>query len=322
MNKINVENASQTANIANQKLLADKNYLFELNGMSVISVTGDRAAEFLQGQLSCDVRDVNETTMRKGAQCNLKGRVLTLLNVINWHGLQLVLPESLIDVTLTSLTKTAFVSRVNLHPNQDIKVYGFYLENPLDLLPFNQPLPEGSCSITSTMDSCIYSISDHMYLILARSDSAQTLMEPFRVHQQIASSLKWHELQLQQLQVQIYPQTRGLFLPHRIDLHKSGFISFDKGCYKGQEIIARTHYRAKLKHGLCKFIIETREALSVGMKIFNTIDNSETGELIDFCPIEGGNYLIVTSILMEHPEYVLFESHMEPVKLVEVSAAP
>lgn len=299
----------------NMERLAGKNYLFELPYLSTASVTGERAAEFLQGQLSCDVREVNEKSMRKGALCNLKGRVQALIDVINWQGFKLVLPADLTDDTLASLSKTALVSRVSLHKNPDVSVYGFYMNNPADLLPFNLSPPEEPGMVNANEVFCIYSLSNQFYLVLVISDKAQTLVEPFQQHQQLAGSLEWHELQLQQLNIQIYPQTRGLFLPHRMDLHKRDFISFDKGCYKGQEIIARTHYRAKLKHGLRKFIITTQEALSAGMKLFSITDNAEMGELIDFCPLNDNRFLIVTSILNEHPEQVLFEGHANPVTL-------
>jgi len=62
----------------------------------------------------------------------------------------------------------------------------------------------------------------------------------------------------------IYPETSGKFLPHDINLHHLGGIHFDKGCYTGQEIIARMHYRGKLKTHLHKVTIQTNTALKPG----------------------------------------------------------
>lgn len=55
----------------------------------------------------------------------------------------------------------------------------------------------------------------------------------------------------------IYPETSGLFTPHEINLDQLNAISFDKGCYTGQEIIARMHYRGKLKKRMYQAMVET-----------------------------------------------------------------
>lgn len=286
---------------------SDKNYLFELPHLGMISVNGPRAAELLQGQLSCDVNHVNSTTMRKGALCNLKGRVQALVDVINWQGLKLVLPCDLINQTMDSLAKAAMLSRVVLSPDSDYKLFGFYLNNPEDLLPSPLTAELNAFSAVSTDDSYCYAIGDNFYLIINIAKTAFTLTDPFISQQQMRGSLAWHRLQLDRPRVEIYPESRGAFLPHRLNLHKTDYISFDKGCYKGQEIVARTHYRAKLKHGLKNFFVSSKLPLHSGQKLLNLSDNAEIGELVDFCPLSADNYLIVASILNEHPEVARLE---------------
>jgi tRNA-modifying protein YgfZ len=292
----------------------DKNYLFELPHLNAMNVTGARATEFLQGQLSCDVNQVNSTTMRQGSLCNLKGRVQALLDIINWQGYKLVLPADLLHETMASLAKTAMVSRVTLQHTFDFKVYGFYLSNPDDLLPNVLTNPLAPFAAVSNEKNYCYAIGDNFYLIIT-SDEGSQLAEPFIKQQQLRGSLGWHRLQLERPRVEIYPQTRGTFLPHRLDLHKRNYISFDKGCYKGQEIIARTHYRAKLKHGLGIFSIHCNEPLSAGKKIFDLTDRAEAGELIDFCPLSPEQYLIVASMIHDHPSMVQIEDQEEAITL-------
>lgn len=292
----------------------DKNYLFDLPHLSSIAVIGERGAEFLQGQLSCDIRKVTTDMMQQGVICNLKGRILTLLDVINWHGLQLILPADLLIETQTSLMKTALLSRVKLEATT-YRVYGLYVNNQYDLLPENLQLPGERFAVTHTDELCCYQLADHFYLILATKEASSSLSQPFINKQQMRGSLAWHQLQLQQKQILIYPETRGLFLPHRLDLHLSGYLSFDKGCYKGQEIIARTHYKAKLKHGLRLFTINTTEPLLAGKKLFISSGETEIGELIDFSPLTDDHYLIAASILFEHPNEILIEDSKHPVVL-------
>lgn len=283
-----------------------KNYSFDLSYLSGLDVLGDKAAEFLQGQLSCDVREVNQDRMRPGALCNLQGRILALLNVIDWHGFHLILPSDLLEATQTSLTKAAFFSRVELKPNQSFQVFGFYLQNPQDRIPFDAPLPSTQHGVTATEFYCCYQLTDHLYVFLVKSDHVDAFKKSIN-EQQHRGSLAWHALQLQAGLIELYPNSRGLFLPHRLGLQNTHCLSFNKGCYKGQEIIARTHYRAKLKHDMKLFTIETSALPHSGQKLFDPTSQAEIGELIDYCSIADNTYLLAVSSFFEHKTTVLFE---------------
>jgi folate-binding protein YgfZ len=128
-------------------------------------------------------------------------------------------------------------------------------------------------------------------------------------------SLTWHTLKLYQKQIDIYPESRGLFLPHRLGLHLSQYISFDKGCYKGQEIIARTHYRATLKHELKTYIIRTEHPLYSGQKLYNVNEETEIGELIDYSMLGDNTYLIAVSIFKAPVLATRFEGQSNSVQL-------
>lgn len=292
-----------------------KNYLFDLSNCSSLEVRGEQAQAFLQGQLSCDLRQVTANTMRQGALCNLKGRILALLDIIDWHGLQLILPDDLLNSTQASLAKAALLSRVELKPTTSYQFYGFYLQNPQDVSPISIEQPQDRYGLFFNDEACCYSLGHSMYVILMRKEHSHTLIKPFLDCRQISTPFAWHQLLLKNKQVRIYPETRGLFLPHRLDLHRSGYLSFDKGCYKGQEIIARMHYRSKLKHSLQLVTIKTPEPLAAGQKIFDDTATLELGELIDFSPFSSNEYLAAVSILIEHPSVVRIEGHSVPVVL-------
>lgn len=296
---------------------SNKNYLFDLDYLAGIHVKGERSQEFLQGQLSCDLREVSEHEMRKGAMCDLKGRILALLDVVNWsgRGFQLILPRDLVSGTKASLAKTAMFSRVTLNPESSYQLLGFHLQNENDSVPFNLKLPNTPYEVIHRDSYCCYCLGNHFYIFLVDVAHAQTLRDEFAKCSQYRGSLAWHALQLQQKRIEIYPESRGLFLPHRLGLQLSGYLSFNKGCYKGQEIIARTHYRAKLKHELKIFKISTNESLHAGQKIFNDVGKIEIGELVDFCPIGNNEYLIAASVVLECPERLLFEGHVKILNL-------
>lgn len=280
-----------------------ENTLFDLSHLTLLKISGEHAATFLQGQLSCDVNQVNTNEMRQGAFCNLKGRVLALPDVLYFnYDFYLLLPRSLMEKTEKSLAKTAALSRVTLEPASHHAIWGFYLKDINQPLPLEGTWPQKKYAVHATDQGLAYCLGDGFYILIQTTDA-----QNHTIPQKDASD--WHQLRLQHEDFQIYPESRGLFLPHRLGLHTKGHLNFEKGCYRGQEIIARTHYRAKLKHALMLFNITTTEALQPGLRIMNEAGTQEVGELVDYAPTGESHYLIAASILTSYPEKVCFENH-------------
>lgn len=296
----------------------ENNYLFDTSYLSCVRVEGDKGREFLQGQLSCDIRQVSNTQMRHAALCNLKGRVLALLDVVNWPLQEIVvlLPHDLMQETLSNLSKTAILSRVKFNEMKEYQCLGLYRQtNDSELMP-GLPYPEQLYGVTSNEHCCCYAIADNLFMLLIKNPYSQQLCERYIEKKGWKGSLAWHALMLKNNLVDIYPSSRGVFLPHRLGLQQKGYLSFDKGCYKGQEIIARTHFRATLKHELKLFTITTSATLYAGQKLFRSDKTIEIGELVDFSPSGSNQYLIAVSILLEHPEIARLDGEETVVKLI------
>lgn len=290
--------------------LPNQNYLFNLDYLTTINIEGEKGREFLQGQLSCDVREVTLTQMRQGVMCNLKGRILAILDVISCenNNLSLVLPKDLCDATQVSFSKAAMLSHVKLIHSPTVKVFGLFL-NEVNRSSKNIIFPNHRYDVIQNEMGACYKIDNNFYILLVPANKISEVTKPFIEDNCYRGSLAWHALQLQHHRVEIYPESRGLFLPHRLDLHRYGYISFDKGCYKGQEIVARTHYRATLKHQLVYFTLSTNTELKAGLPLFNEDGTTEVGELIDYCPLGDEEYIVSASVLLTSghpsPQFVL-----------------
>ncbi|MCQ3971415.1 CAF17-like 4Fe-4S cluster assembly/insertion protein YgfZ, partial [Klebsiella pneumoniae] len=81
---------------------------------------------------------------------------------------------------------------------------------------------------------------------------------------------------------QVFGSTRELFIPQMINLQALGGVSFKKGCYTGQEIVARMQYLGKLKRRLQRLLIEGRqdELPAPGVEIFSPVHGSSVGEVV------------------------------------------
>lgn len=308
-----------TVNTEPSELVPDpnKNYLFDLSYLGIINLHGEKAIEFLQGQLTCDLNLVSDITMIQGAQCNLKGRILSLLDVINWNGVKLVLPRDLIEATINSLSRTAQLSKVVLQEDSEYRVLGFLLQNPNDLLPDTPYFSQELYTLSYTSQFCYYYLGKGFYIFIVPKNEVSNFSDLFIEKSQFLGSLNWHILRLLQNQIEIYPESRGLFLPHRLGLHETNYISFNKGCYKGQEIIARTHYRATIKHELRLYTIVSKESIYSGQKLFKSNEEIELGELIDYADLPNDRYLIAVSIVKESATSARFEGHSNVVTLDE-----
>lgn len=279
--------------------------LFHLSHLAVLKLEGAGAANFLQGQLTADIRQVTKTHYQPATLCNLQGRVISLIDVLKWHEqLYLILPKDLLEKVISVLDKPAKFSRVQLVHEKEYDVMGYWHANE-DAAEFELPSTSQGClGVENYFIGCI---SPSFYFIILNKSFA----EKFPANQ---NTQLWHEAQLRKGEFEIYSTTSEQFLPHRLNLQETPRLSFDKGCYRGQEIIARTHYRATLKHRLVQYEVESETILQPGMEIFDEMGHA-LGELVDVCLIAEQRYLISASLRLEHPNQVRFASSTQEVTL-------
>ncbi len=283
-----------------RNLSAHKNYLFDLSHLGMLELTGDNAASYLQGQISCDVEKVDENTMQQGILCSLKGRILSLMDVIDWNGLKLILPQDLLALTLKPLSTAALLSKVNIQVSKSYTLLGYLHNEENDLCLPGLKLPLKRHQFVSSKGVGCYKLSDSIYMVISNHSNAENLKNMFSQNEQLRGSYLWHLLKLQHGGFYIYPETRGEFLPHRLELHEKGYIDFNKGCYRGQEIIARTHYLAKLKHKLKTCVIEADQPVHAGDILYHPETKQEVGRLIDCSPMQNHKVQAVLSVLKNH----------------------
>jgi folate-binding protein YgfZ len=300
---------------------AHKNYLFDLSYLTGLQVSGppEKAQAFLQGQLTCDLREVDPQKMQRGALCNLQGRILALLDVVDWpshHGFHLFLPQDLLSSTQSALNKAAMLSRLSLSPLTNYHCLGFYQQNDVHGLPITMDLKTNAYAFYDHERFAYYALGKGFYIFLIKTEDTASFCQGFIDADQWRGSLAWHFLQLKHGGFEIYPNTRARFLPHRVGLQHSGHVSFNKGCYKGQEIIVRMQHRATQKHAMKTFHLQTEDALFAGQTIFSSDGTRELGELIDYSPLEQeGQFLVLASLHHDSPGVLYFENHQNPLAI-------
>lgn len=259
MNSISISNRTyEIGNNITDTLLSSSvnNYFCTLDYLEVIDVIGEKACPFLQGQLTNDIFQIQSGELQKNLLCNIKGQIISLLYVGKHEHYFMICPKDLSADVKAILTKTAALSKVELTINPNMQVFGLVESNTKQLKLSIEP----PCS--------------------------DYIEKP---------NLFWHYLNLNQSHVQIYPATCRMFLPHQLELEQHGWIHFQKGCYRGQEIIARMHYLGKSKYHLRTITSKCSSNLEPGRAIYDQ-HQQKIGEIVDFSPISEAECLILVCI--------------------------
>jgi folate-binding protein YgfZ len=243
-----------------------------LPSTGIIAVKGIDAKTFLQGQLTVNIDKVTLNQSQLGAHCNLKGRMQALFRIINIQKSEqeepaylLLLPKSLLADALKNLKKYAIFSKVTLTEMQDFSAFGIIGEQAAEHLAID-PLPIGGSLISKT-DWIIYRSpgNELRYTAIVPTAKVADFQQSMQKELPPLKEEVWELLEIDAGIPTIYPATIDALLPHHVNLTALAGISFDKGCYLGQEIIARMHYKGKIKRHMYRAqLAETVEAPSPG----------------------------------------------------------
>ncbi len=266
-------------------------YIVELKQLGLIQISGPDAATFLQGQLTCDVRDISATHSSAGAYCNIKGRIIATFRIFQLNdNYYLLLPKTMIETMINKLNKYAVFSKVTLTDHSDqlaiIGCHGDNVDHQLSLSQYFNTLPETVNDAIQTNDATILKTSASMsgkvsrYICITSITAKQTLMQHLQQHLQLGDLDHWNLLTIHAGTPEIYPTTTEMFTPHDVNLPKIGGVSFDKGCYLGQEIVARMQYLGKLKQRMHHGKVNTETSLKSADPIIDG-DGKVVGHIVN-----------------------------------------
>jgi folate-binding protein YgfZ len=274
-----------------------QNYHIPLNQLGLIHCTGPDAARFLQGQLSCDVNQVTDQTTEIGCYCDQKGRVLSDLRLVkSQEGYLLQLPRDLVATILAELLKFARFSKVILvDVSAAYDQIGVLIGDPQALDPtIAAKLPLYNDALVMAGQMLTVRVDRKRCLVLIKRDEPASLIK----HLQMLPFLSvndWELMDYQQGFASISPQTAGRFTPHQLNYQITGAISLNKGCYRGQEIIARTHYLGKLKQQLYLATLQSEQPVSPGMALSDH-DDQIVGYIVNASKRDDNHYQVLATV--------------------------
>lgn len=280
----------------------------DLSHRGLIAVRGSDSETFLQGQLTCDVRHVTAEHSLIGAYCTPKGRALACCRIfLHDQTYYLELPRSLVEPTLTRLRKYVMRAKTVLEDASDtlgrMGVAGSQTARLLQQLGLITDEAMAPDAVQQTNHLAVI----HLPGPIPRFELHGPVQELAAVWQALSPTVTpvgaeaWRLLDILAGTPAVYPETVEAFVPQMINLHALDGISFKKGCYTGQEIVARAHYLGKLKRGMVLARVDSPTPPCPGDPLFSSDahSNQSVGQLADAARHPDGGYAVLAVALME-----------------------
>jgi folate-binding protein YgfZ len=261
--------------------MADSAFFCTLSHEGVLAVRGADAGKFLQGQLTCNLDYLGDTRASLGARCTQKGRMQSSFRILlEGDGVLMAMATELLEPQLADLKKYAVFSKSKLTDESAAWVRFGIEQGDAALRGLGLELPAETDSVVRNGGLVAIRVSPDRVELWAPADQADTLKGKLSALLAEGDLNQWLLGQIRAGIGQVMPGTRELFIPQMLNLQAVGGVSFKKGCYTGQEIVARMQYLGKLKRRLYRLSLDAGELPQPGTPLFSPTHGSAIGEVV------------------------------------------
>lgn len=277
----------------------DATVLVPLTHLTLIEVQGADSKAFLHAQLTSDVNHLASDTAQHGAWCTAKGRMLAsfIVSRVGEESYRLLLASELATPIAKRLQMYVLRAKVKTSNAADTHVVlglsGPEAEAALSTAAL--PCPETALHSAQADAKQVIRLDGQRFLIVAPLECALHLWQQLATHARPTGLPTWRWLDVQAAFPLITAATQEEFVPQMADFEKIGGVSFHKGCYPGQEIVARTQYLGKVKRHLYR--VNSPVPLEAGNDLHSP-DNPDqsVGKIVSAAPAPEGGYAALAVI--------------------------
>ena len=280
----------------------ENEFVCDLSHLGFLRAKGPDAVDFLHGQLTNDLKNLVKAESQLTGYCTPKGRVLGIFRVFHdQESLVLQAHKDTISLCLERLCKFILRANVDLSIDTDTDSFGVIgsrasknLEKIVGVLPQNKNECRSGDGLTII---CFENSAPQRYQVIG----ALSILKP--VWRQLnglcpkLGSWSWASVDIEKGLATIFPLTSEQFTPQMINMDITHAVSFNKGCYPGQEIVARTHYLGKLKTRMILGNVNTTTSPMPGDKLYAKVGDQSIGMVVDATPGRRGYDLLATARL-------------------------
>ncbi|QYJ70746.1 tRNA-modifying protein YgfZ [Shewanella sp. FJAT-51649] len=271
--------------------------LANLSHLGLIKVVGEQGRSFIHGQVTTDISSLEANQWRWGAHCDPKGKMIASFRTFAiQEALLMLLPRETIEVDLPQLQKYAVFSKATLtNATAEWTLLGVAGEQATQFM--TQHFGEITEEQTLVEHGAILKDADRFILVL-QPDAATALVGEHTVFDASA----WQALEITAGYPNLAPSHANQYVPQMCNLQAINGISFNKGCYMGQETVARMKYRGGNKRAL--YIIHGTTSSDINLESALEIELEDGyrkgGQIIEF--VQRGNQVLLTAVLANDTE--------------------
>ena len=257
------------------------NFLHPISHSGIIRVSGRDAVQLLQGQCTCNVKTLTTNTASFGAFCNPKGRVISTFILLQ-HNIDylLLLPQVLLTVILKQLQKYILRSDVQLVDCSDQYCLTGIQMGSHQNVPFEVPKAHLAI-VQEPLLTLRLGETPARFIVIAEGEPTVKLWSDLLAAQyQPQNSSNWELLDIRAGIPWLTAESSEAYIPQMLNLDQLGGISFNKGCYTGQEIVARTHYLGKAKRAMYLAEANMNQAPEVNTAIIDAENQQVVGTIV------------------------------------------
>jgi folate-binding protein YgfZ len=256
----------------------------------LLEISGPDTLTFLQGQVTCDTRELSDNNAVPGVYCTPKGRTVAdfLLLQLAEAQFALRLRSGIVEHTAAVLGKYIVFSKAEIAPrNAQWQIFGCWGQDAA------QVITDISGAVSGQQYACI-SAEDFIAVQMDEGGryfecyckTESSLPQRLADNCQAGTASDWHSAQIASGIARIEADTVEEFIPQMLNYDITGHISFTKGCYTGQEVVARLHYRGKPKRRTYVGSIAGADVPVAGTPLFTPGNNQSIGNIVN---ASGGN---------------------------------
>ncbi len=256
--------------------------LCDLSHLGLIQLEGEDAIEFMQGQFTNDSRELTPEHSQLSALCSPKGRMLGLFRILpSPSGWLLQLPIERVEPIKQRLQMFVLRAKVSLSDvSQEwvsMGLAGSCAESLIEKALGSAPGEIDGCVIQDGVTVVRLQGDLPRFLLLAPNEQAQALWQRLSDSAQPCDSETWKLLAIRAGEPIVHAETVEAFVPQMANLQLVNGLSFSKGCYTGQEVVARMQYLGKLKRRMYRAQLSSEEPVTPGTELFSAQSQSGQG---------------------------------------------
>jgi tRNA-modifying protein YgfZ len=279
----------------------DATIVADLSHLALISAAGEDAAAFLHGQLTNDVQALAADTAHWTGWCSPKGRLVASFLLIRRPDRYLLLLASDIAAAIRKrLSMFVLRSKVKLEDASDAMVrIGLAGTKAPSLVAHHFDLTPAPLQVVERDGAIAAALEFGRYVVIAPPEKARALWQSFAESAVQAGADAWEWTSIRAEVPTIVAATQEAFVPQMANFDLIGAVSFRKGCYPGQEIVARMQYRGGLKRRMAHVRVEGTERPAPGDGVYSeAFGEQAAGMVANAAPSPDGGYeaLVVAQI--------------------------